>query len=69
MFSNSYWGVATQFVLIQILITVVVGAFLVWIIRKHVWNPRLANLLSILVVLFCLTAILRQVLLLFGVGN
>ena len=68
MFSNSYWGVATQFVLIQILITVVVGAFLVWIIRKYVWNPRLANLLRILVVLFCLAAILRQLLLLFGVG-
>jgi hypothetical protein len=67
MFSNSYWGVATQFVLIQILITVVVGAFLVWII-KYVWNPRLTNLLRILVVLFCLAAILRQLLLLFGVG-
>jgi uncharacterized membrane protein YvlD (DUF360 family) len=68
MSSNSYWGVATQFVLIQILITVVVGAFSIWIIRKYVGNARLANLLSILVVLFCLAAILRQVLLLFGVG-
>jgi hypothetical protein len=68
MSSNSYWGVATQFVLIQILITVVVGAFLVWMIRKYVWNVRLANLLGILVVLFCLAAILPQVLLLFGVG-
>ena len=68
MSSNSYWGLATQFALIQVLIIVVVGAVLFWIIRKFVWNPRLANLVTVLVVLLCLAAILRQVLLLFGVG-
>jgi hypothetical protein len=41
---------------------------LFWIIRKFVRNLRLAILLAILVVLLCLAAILRQVLLLFGVG-
>jgi hypothetical protein len=68
MSSNSYWGIATQFALIQVLIIVVVGAFLFWIIRKFVWNLRLANLLTILVVLLCLAVVLRQMLLLFGVG-
>jgi uncharacterized membrane protein YvlD (DUF360 family) len=52
---------------IQVLIIVVVGAFLFWIIHKFVWNLRLANLLYILVALLCLAAILRQALLLFGV--
>jgi len=67
MSSDSYWGLATQFVLIQVLIIVVVGAFLFWIIHKFVWNLRLANLLYILVALLCLAAILLQALLLFGV--
>jgi hypothetical protein len=65
---NSYWGIATHFVLMEVLIIVVVGAYLFWIIRKFVSNLRLANLLAILVVLFCIATILRQVLLLFGVG-
>jgi hypothetical protein len=67
MSSDSYCGLATQIVSIQVLIIVVVGAFLFWIIHKFVWNLRLANLLYILVALLCLAAILRQALLLFGV--
>ena len=68
MSSNSYWDLATQFTLIYVLIILVVGAILFWIVHKFVWNLRLATLLRILVVLLCLAAILRQVLLLFGVG-
>ena len=68
MSSSSYWGTAWQFTLIYVLLVLVVGAALFWIIRNFVRNMRLANLLTILVVLLCLAVVLRQMLLLFGVG-
>ena len=54
--------------LINILILVVIGAILFWVIEKYVRDARLANLLKILVVLFCIAAILQRLLPLFGVG-
>jgi hypothetical protein len=68
MSSSSCWGTAWQFTLIYVLLVLVVGAALFWIIRNFVRNMRLANLLTILVVLLCLAVVLRQMLLLFGVG-
>jgi uncharacterized membrane protein YvlD (DUF360 family) len=55
-------------VLINVLITVVVGAIVFWIIDKYVRDRRLANLLKILVILICLAAILSRVLPILGVG-
>jgi hypothetical protein len=55
-------------VLINVLITIVVGAVLFWVIDKFVREGRLAYLLKILVVLICLAAILQRVLPLLGVG-
>jgi hypothetical protein len=55
-------------VLIQILITVVVGAILFWLIDRFIRNGRLANLLKILVVLVCLASILQRLLPMLGVG-
>ena len=55
-------------VLINVLITCVVGAILFWVIDKFVRDGRLANLLKILVVLICLVAILQRVLPILGVG-
>jgi hypothetical protein len=54
--------------LINILIIIVIGAILFWVIEKYVRDGRLANLLKILVVLFCIAAILQRLLPLFGVG-
>jgi hypothetical protein len=55
-------------VLIQILITVVVGAILFWLIDRFIRDGRLANLLKILVVLVCLASILQRLLPMLGVG-
>lgn len=54
--------------LINILIVIVIGAILFWVIDKYVRDARLANLLKILVALFCIAAILQRLLPLFGVG-
>ncbi|HEY1748303.1 MAG TPA: hypothetical protein VGG11_16250 [Xanthobacteraceae bacterium] len=55
-------------VLIQILITVVVGAILFWLIDRFIRDRRLANLLKILVVLVCLASILQRLLPMLGMG-
>jgi hypothetical protein len=55
-------------VLIQILITVVVGAILFWLIDRFIRDRRLANLLKILVVLVCLASILQRLLPMAGIG-
>jgi len=55
-------------VLINVLITVVVGAILFWVIDRFVRDRRLANLLKILVVLICLAAILQRLLPFLGLG-
>ena len=51
--------------LINALITVVVGAICFYLIEKFVRDGRLANLLKILVVLLCIVSILRQLGLMF----
>ena len=56
-------------VLINVLITIVVGAILFWLIDKFVRENRLAYLLKLLVVLICLAAILQRILPLLGVGG
>lgn len=55
-------------VLVQVLITVVIGAILFWLIDRFVRDGRLANLLKILVVLFCLLSILRSLSPILGIG-
>jgi uncharacterized membrane protein YvlD (DUF360 family) len=55
-------------VLVQVLITIVVGAILFWVIDRFVRDGRLANLLKILVVLICLASILQRLLPALGVG-
>ncbi|MGC1357924.1 MAG: hypothetical protein WA851_19420 [Xanthobacteraceae bacterium] len=55
-------------VLIQILITVVIGAILFWLIDRFIRDGRLANLLKILVVLVCLASILQRLLPMLGIG-
>jgi uncharacterized membrane protein YvlD (DUF360 family) len=55
-------------VLIQILITVVIGAILFWLIDRFVRDRRLTNLLKILVVLVCLASILQRLLPMLGMG-
>jgi len=55
-------------VLVQILITVVVGAILFWLIDRFIRDGRLANLLKILVVLVCLVSILQRLLPILGIG-
>ena len=55
-------------VLIQILITVVVGAILFWLIDRFIRDGRLANLLKILVALVCLASILQRLLPMLGLG-
>jgi hypothetical protein len=55
-------------VLIQILITVVVGAILFWLIDRFIRDGRLGNLLKILVVLVCLASILQRLLPMLGLG-
>ncbi len=55
-------------VLVNVLITVVVGAILFWVIDRFVRDRRLANLLKILVVLICLAAILQRLLPFLGLG-
>lgn len=55
-------------VLIQILITVVIGAILFWLIDRFIRDRRLANLLKILVVLVCLASILQRLLPMVGMG-
>jgi hypothetical protein len=55
-------------VLIQILITVVIGAILFWLIDRFIRDRRLANLLKILVVLLCLASILQRLLPMAGMG-
>ena len=54
--------------LIQILITIVVGAILFWLIDRFIRDRRLANLLKILVVLVCLASILQRLLPMAGIG-
>jgi hypothetical protein len=62
-------GVITMIVvLVQVLITIVVGAILFWVIDRFVRDGRLANLLKILVVLICLASILQRLLPALGVG-
>jgi hypothetical protein len=51
-------------VLIYVLIVVVVGAICFWAIDRFAPDRRLANLLKLLVVLVCLAAIVRRVLIL-----
>lgn len=53
-------------VAINVLIIVVIGAILFWVVEKYVRDGRLGNLLKILIVLFCLGAILVRVLPMFG---
>jgi hypothetical protein len=53
---------ALLLVLISVLSVVVVGAICFWAIDKFANDPRLANLLKLLVVLICLGAILQRVL-------
>jgi hypothetical protein len=55
-------------VLIQILITVVIGAILFWLIDRFIRDGRLANLLKILVVLVCLASILQRLLPMLGIS-
>jgi uncharacterized membrane protein YvlD (DUF360 family) len=55
-------------VLVQILITVVIGAILFWLIDRFIRDGRLANLLKILVVLVCLASILQRLLPMLGLG-
>jgi uncharacterized membrane protein YvlD (DUF360 family) len=54
--------------LIQILITIVIGAILFWLIDRFIRDRRLANLLKILVVLVCLASILQRLLPMAGMG-
>ncbi len=56
------------FVLLNVLITIVVGAILFWVIDRFVRERRLGNLLKLLVVLVCIVAILQRVWPLLGVG-
>ena len=51
---------------IGILITVVIGAILFWVIDKFAPDPRLAQLLKLLVVLVCLASIVARLYPLFG---
>ena len=51
--------------LINALITVVIGVICFYLIEKFVRDRRLANLLKILVVLVCVLSILRQLGLMF----
>jgi hypothetical protein len=53
-------------VAINVLIIVVIGAILFWVVEKYVRDGRLGNLLKLLIVLFCLGAILVRVLPMFG---
>ncbi len=61
-------GSSSILVLVNVLITVVVGAILFWVIDRFVRDRRLANLLKILVVLICLAAILQRLLPFLGIG-
>jgi uncharacterized membrane protein YvlD (DUF360 family) len=54
--------------LIYVLIVAVIGAICFYLIDKFVRDRRLGNLLKILVVLFCLAAILQRVLPILGVN-
>jgi hypothetical protein len=54
--------------LIYVLIIVVIGAICFYLIDKFVRDRRLGNLLKILVVLFCLAAILQRLLPILGVN-
>ena len=56
-------------VAINVLIIVVIGAILFWVVEKYVRDGRLGNLLKILIVLFCLGAILVRVLPMFGADS
>jgi uncharacterized membrane protein YvlD (DUF360 family) len=67
--SSALRGEAMLLVLINVLITIVVGAILFWVIDKFVRENRLAYLLKLLVVLICLAAILQRILPLLGVGG
>ncbi|MGP8169890.1 hypothetical protein [Rhodoblastus sp.] len=51
---------------IGILITVVIGAILFWVIDKFAPDPRLAQLLKLLVVLICLASIVSRLFPLLG---
>jgi hypothetical protein len=54
--------------LINVLIVVVIGAICFYLIDKFVRDGRLGNLLKILVVLFCLAAILQRLFPILGVN-
>jgi hypothetical protein len=54
--------------LINILIIVVVGAICFYLIDRFARDRQLANLLKILVALFCLAAIVQRLLPAIGVG-
>ena len=54
--------------LINVLVIVVIGAICFYLIDKFVRDGRLGNLLKILVVLFCLAAILQRLLPILGVN-
>ena len=53
---------------IRILITIVVGAIVLWFIDRYVRDRRLANLLKLLVILVCLAAILERLLPMLGIS-
>jgi len=61
-------GITMLLALIYVLITVVIGAICFYLIDKFVRDGRLGNLLKILVVLFCLAAILQRLLPILGVN-
>jgi len=54
--------------LIYVLIVIVIGAICFYLIDRFVRDGRLGNLLKILVVLFCLAAILQRLLAILGVN-
>ena len=57
-----------RFSLINISIIIVVGAICFYLIDRFARDRRLANLFKILVALFCLAAIVQQLLPAIGVG-
>jgi hypothetical protein len=55
--------------LLNVLITVVVGAICFYLIDRFVRDGRLANLLKLLVALICIVAILQRLLPALGIGG
>ncbi len=54
--------------LINVLIIIVIGAICFYLIDRFVRDGRLGNLLKILVVLFCLAAIVQRLLPILGIN-